>query len=396
MYISLDGSETANIWEILDSTDTTKEQQFPGQLRIAGAGNSLDNVREMILTRHGNASWDMCKKRSFNIKLPSSESILGLKKSKSYVLIGNGKDKTLMRNYMANELAKKLNCNYTVDMKYVTLYVNGVYRGLYLLSEKPKKVMKRALRNNSSESFAVTFMSVDKDYVIPFSYSNGEFDGDEEQSEGNGYSVNLILPEEDRLSYEYYQDKVQQLMDEIGSGDFSNIDIDSFVKYYWVQEATKNYDAWYRSLYFVYNADKSKWQPDTPWDFDMSWNYFSTCTEIDFYNPYGLIGSHGIYKDLYLNEDVKERLSTFYKNKVVPALSEVRKEMYDVYDIIEEEARLDYQSANNDREIPICTEEYFDITFGTTYDEAFQNFVDYFDERNRYLNDVYSENAGNN
>lgn len=58
-----------------------------------------------------------------------SDSLLGLKKTKSYVLIGKGKDMALMRNYMANELAKKLGCDYTVEMKYVTLYVDGIYRG---------------------------------------------------------------------------------------------------------------------------------------------------------------------------------------------------------------------------------------------------------------------------
>ena len=46
---------------------------------------------------------------------------------------------------------------------------------------------------------------------------------------------------------------------------------------------------------------------------------------------------------------------------------------------------LDYEYINNDRNIPICFEEYFDYVFGTSYEDAYNNFVDFFDKRNKYL-----------
>ena len=245
--------------------------------------------------------------------------------------------------------------------------------------------MEKGISNLSEGTFAINVMSIEKDYIIPFTTLNDEFLGDEAQSDGNGTSVGLILPEENRLPYEYYSEKVQALFDEIGSGNFDNVDMESLINYYWVQEVTKNYDAWYRSLYLVYNSDSGKWEAGTPWDFDMSWNYFETVTSVDFYTPEGLIGSHGIYSDLYLNEDVIKALQMTFKSDVRPALISIRNEIQSTYNYIYDDAVLDYKYINNDRNIPICSEEYFDYVFGTSYEDAYNNFVDFFDKRNKYL-----------
>ena len=79
MYISLDKSNTENIWEIIDTGDTTKEQRFPGLMKLTRGGLPDGDVYEMSLSRHGNSSWYMCKKRSYNIIMSYSDSLLGLK-----------------------------------------------------------------------------------------------------------------------------------------------------------------------------------------------------------------------------------------------------------------------------------------------------------------------------
>lgn len=405
MYVLLDHSSSENPFQDLNDTNTPKDQYYYGTMAINNSGalpsnqdtnynyiddkTNLSKTYSISLSRHGNASWDMCGKHSFNIKLSEKDSLLGLYNSKTYTLIGNGKDKTLLRNYMANELAKKLNCDYTVDMKFVTLYVDNTYRGVYLLSEKPKKVIEKAIKESFPETFAINIMSTEKEHVIPFSTLNDEFSGDEGQSGGNGISAGLILPEENLLPNEYYEYKVQQLMDELGTGTFSNIDLDSFVKYYWVQEVTKNYDAWYRSFYSVYNSKTNSWTAGPPWDFDMSWNYFESVTPVDFYTHEGLIGSHGLYSDLFLDEDVKNAIYKSYNNDVRPALASLRKEMLDMYKYLYNDAYCDYEYINTDRNIPICDEKYFDYVFGTSYKNAFENYLDFFDKRNAYLNSIY-------
>ena len=406
MYISLDNSIYDDPFFALNRQESQKDEYYYGNMILNSSGSIISSsdsnyryvspksnsnkIYNISLSRHGNASWDMCGKHSFNLKLTEKDSLLGLYNSKTYTLIGNGKDKTLLRNYIANELAKKLNCKYTVNMKYVTLYVDGYYRGVYLLTEKPKKVMEKAISKLGEGTFAINVMSIEKDYVIPFTTSNDEFLGNEDQSDGNGISVGLILPEENRQSYEYYSDKVQSLFDEIGTGSFDNVDMESFINYYWVQEVTKNYDAWYRSLYLVYNSDTDKWEAGTPWDFDMSWNYFDTVTPVDFYSPEGLIGSHGIYSDLYLNDDVKKALQMTFKSNVRPALKSIKKEINSTYNYIRNDAILDYEYVNNDRNIPICSEEYFDYVFGTSYDDAYNNFIEFFDARNKFLINMFT------
>ena len=85
----------------------------------------------------GNASfWESSEKKSYVMKLEEKTDIFGFGASKKWLLISNYFDKTYMRNLMVNELAENIGMQYTPQMEYVDLYINGEYIGNYLLSEK--------------------------------------------------------------------------------------------------------------------------------------------------------------------------------------------------------------------------------------------------------------------
>lgn len=54
----------------------------------------------------------------------------------NWLLISNAFDETMLRNLITFDMARQLKVPYTPEAKHVNLYINGEYRGLYLLSEK--------------------------------------------------------------------------------------------------------------------------------------------------------------------------------------------------------------------------------------------------------------------
>lgn len=83
----------------------------------------------------GNASWEY-DKRPYNIKLDESADLLGMGKAKGWCLLANYLDTSLMRNKIIYDLAEETGIPFTMDARSLDLYINGEYKGTYLLTEK--------------------------------------------------------------------------------------------------------------------------------------------------------------------------------------------------------------------------------------------------------------------
>ena len=84
----------------------------------------------------GNSSFKYFLKKSYQFKLTTKSNLFGMGKSKTWLLIGNGRDRSQLRNYITSAMAEYVGLQYTPEMVYADLYMNGEYRGLYLLTEK--------------------------------------------------------------------------------------------------------------------------------------------------------------------------------------------------------------------------------------------------------------------
>lgn len=101
---------------------------------------AMTDVTARVKVR-GNYSADYSKK-PYKIKFDSKQVMLGVNedlKAKEWVLLADYKDRSLLRNptvhYLADEMLGE-NGYYCTDSRYVEVYVNGTYRGLYLLVEQ--------------------------------------------------------------------------------------------------------------------------------------------------------------------------------------------------------------------------------------------------------------------
>ncbi len=120
----------------LKKIESSKNNREPGTLVLRGPDGEVqyDGALEHIKCR-GNSSMTFVKK-NFQIKLEKSTNLLGMGKAKKWILTGNYRDKSYLRNQIMLDLAAAIGLKYTPEHIQAELYINHEYHGLYLFSEK--------------------------------------------------------------------------------------------------------------------------------------------------------------------------------------------------------------------------------------------------------------------
>lgn len=118
-----------------------KSNKSPGTIVTIEDGCMMTCSALRYIKGRGNSTWHADEsiphndKRPYNIKLEQPESILGMSKAKKYCLLANVQDSTLIKNTVALELAQELGVSSALECRQADLYINGDYRGNYLLTE---------------------------------------------------------------------------------------------------------------------------------------------------------------------------------------------------------------------------------------------------------------------
>lgn len=217
-----------------------------------------------------------CEKKSYRIKLDEKASLLGINSDRDWYLIANHPDKTLMRNLVAMRISEICGMGWTPKMLPVELWLNGDYKGNYMLSEHKEvndnKVKIHPAGPGDNEGEALT-----GDYYF-------EIESDMDQPEGFWtpvYSEPVMFrdpeyPTEAQVTYckRYFEEMEKALRD----GDFSGggkrayedyIDVASFVNHYIVQEFCKPVDVLRKST-FLTKTRGGKLVFCHVWDFDLA------------------------------------------------------------------------------------------------------------------------------
>lgn len=129
VYITIPGYP--DLTELYD-----KELYLDAMISIDGNGvvDDLEPTAVSIKGR-GNSTWNYVKK-PYRLKFDKKIAICGLAKAKSYALIANYIDCTLMRNAVALKLGQLLQMPYTNHCQPIRVYFNGIFKGAYFITEK--------------------------------------------------------------------------------------------------------------------------------------------------------------------------------------------------------------------------------------------------------------------
>lgn len=224
---------------------------------------------DMKIRGRGNYSWVDVEKKSYKMKLSETQSLCGLGegKSKKWVLLANFCDQSLLRNYLSLRLAGNMpSIAWSPDSTSVEVYLNGEYRGVYLLCEEidvnankvdiPEDVTGAGadigfLVEISGNAKTPNFHAADRTYQIHNSLSTDSSEAKQQQS--------------------FIASFVKSAWNAVKEGDETAvanlIDIDSMVDAYLVEEITKNLDCGYDSFY-LYRTPGGKLTFGPVWDFD--------------------------------------------------------------------------------------------------------------------------------
>ena len=122
----------------------SKGNEEPGEMRLRTADGDLDHSGELKYIRgRGNSTWDLHEKKPYNIRLTAGADLLGMGSAEKWVLLANAEDPSQLRNKIVYDFAKELGLPYTPESRWVDLYLNGEYAGLYLLCERNEVQEKR-------------------------------------------------------------------------------------------------------------------------------------------------------------------------------------------------------------------------------------------------------------
>ncbi len=281
---------------------------------------NLDEVPGGIRGR-GNSTWLWYPKKPYRIKFSKKQSLMGLPKAKSWVLLAEYRDPTKLMNAFVFELGNLMELPYTNHNRYVEVVLNGKSQGLYHLTEQ---VQQNENRVNVDETEGI-LMQLDRD------------DGPElaPDATDNFWSAIYDLPvcvknpdEPSPEQLETVKETLRPLEEAIKAGNYARVDelldIKSMIDFLIIQELVYNVELDApRSMYMHKNIGGDKWHMGPLWDFDAgfdfdwtnmttSHNYFASYREL-------VLGTHpathagtqyrvpGFFSDLFKMADFVAR-----------------------------------------------------------------------------------------
>jgi len=279
LRITTDNSAPIVSKEDYIAAQMTLESNVPGAAPVIGG---------LQIRGRGNSTWGMPKK-PYRLKLTDKQPLLGMPASKDWVLLANYSDKTLMRNSLAMDLGTKIGMTWTPRTAFVEVYLNGRYDGLYLLSENIKIAKDRVNIDQLAEG-DVAADKITGGYLLEVDFRQ---DGHTMFSAIDQLPIVFQDPEAPAQAQEDY---IKQYIDGfeavLYSGDFANpvtgyaayIDVDSFVRWFIVNEIFRNVDAQMWSSCWMYKPRGGKLHMGPLWDFDIA------AGNIDYNNAYETAG----------------------------------------------------------------------------------------------------------
>jgi hypothetical protein len=220
----------------------------------------LTESMEVNVRHRGNSSWANHEKKPFRIEFNQSIEMMGLDAHDTFYLISMHADKALMRDVLAHQLASLLGIERTNQTRYVELYINGLYHGLYMLIEDRTYTDVDPSANDIQFSLELDYRAEWESYnnAVWF-YANGTPYVFKRPNDPSNETVSQVKS---------YIESLQNMLSN-GIVDRTQIDIHNWVTYFFIQEYFKNVDAWGLST-FLYKEANAPLMFGPVWDFDLS------------------------------------------------------------------------------------------------------------------------------
>lgn len=355
--------------EFIDKSKDKSHTESGQLLAISNNGQIHYQGRLESIRGRGNTTWNLYKK-PYSIKIARPSALFGLKKAKKFNLLANCMDETSLRNWLMFHTAKLLNIPYSIDATFVSLFLNGHYKGLYQLTnkvdigesgidiydlEKETKKMNKKLDKYLTD---LPTFSIDRNDTVGLLKGIDQAENPSDITGGYlletnfklhryaksisgfipryGYPVEIKAPElATHQQVDYISNYYNEMLDAVRSEDGVNpttgkhysdyMDVDSYIKCYLCSEFFYNHDALFSSFYMY--KDKGKKMFCGPlWDYDLSLNtkyFFEESSEYDSFfvrEAREKDGSLMMFGQLYKHPEYRNRLIQIFNEQFKPII----------------------------------------------------------------------------
>lgn len=244
---------------------------------------NFDFTKALVRGR-GNTSWTHFDKKPYRIKFDKRREMFGSSyKAKSWTLIANHSDKTLIRNKLAYDLSKEMGTLIYAPMtEMVELYLNGEYRGVYMFCDHNQVNEGRIAIAEPKKDYEGNYE--DLGFFMEWNWITRIVDEVENHewffvfgSDERLFEIKSPDPDdfEDMSPFiDYIKPIIETVNASIESRNFAEIekliDIDSFIDYFLVQELFKNVDSGFASVHCYKKENDPKIYMGAVWDFDIA------------------------------------------------------------------------------------------------------------------------------
>jgi hypothetical protein len=265
----------------------------------------------------GNASMEFPKK-PYRIKFDKKQNVLDAPaKAKKWTLINNYGDKTLMRNIIAFESARRAGMEYVPFCTPVDVILNGEYKGDYQLCDQievnSKRVNIEEMEPTDVEGDALTggyLLEVDA-----YAYQETSW-----FTSTHNIPVTIKSPDEEDIvaaQTQYITNAFNDLDQRVFSGKYSGegsyreiFDVNSFLQHFIVGEFSGNTDT-YWSTYMYKHRNNDTFYVGPVWDFDLAFDNDTRIYPVNNHSNYiYLYGSHADNMDQFVTRVISRDSAT--------------------------------------------------------------------------------------
>lgn len=329
----------------LDAVHADKNHKEKGTVAIFDKKGKTEYAGDLdYIKGRGNQTWEY-DKRPYNIKLGEKVKLFGMQKSAKWCLIANYDDSTLIRNAIMYNAASEIGLSYSPECQPADVYINGEYKGSYLVTSKIEASGKRIDVENLddiNEEICIATYGEDFDMdTLERGGTYGTYSGllentnkyvkipnSTDSTDDGGYIIELEIanryaaeisgfvssrgqpaimkcPEyasETQMKFisEYYQRFEDAVFSETGKNEKGEsiadlADLTSLCKYYMISEWASNMDTGLTSTYFYLDTTKDgKLYAGPVWDYDIALgNNSDNRYGCDYKNPNELTVCYG-------------------------------------------------------------------------------------------------------
>ena len=257
----------------LDGRDVTSRDEYKDCHIALGAKGAFTSYSANAQIRgRGNSSFLWYDKKPFRLKLLDKHKVLGLAKAKSWVLLANYRDVTDMMNTFVFEAGEWMGVPFTNHTRYVELFVNGDYRGVYQLTEQVQQ-NKNRVAVSDERGILLTLDVDDGPEESPYADDNFtsrvykmpccvKYPDDEAFTPNTVDSVKAVFATLEQAIKDNDYKQVDSLLD-----------IASFVNYLLLQEFVYNVELSAPRSIFMHKDGDGKWAMGPLWDFDAGYDF---------------------------------------------------------------------------------------------------------------------------